>query len=313
MSYRSLQVALILLGTIFLSSRGYGNKSAGYRCLISYGNGFIAAGSGGHIDWISESGRKTRSEIYPGENFNCLLDFDGMIVAAGEKGSVMISSDKGVFSKVESGTARNINSLTSFRGIIIAGADQGEIIAGDGKGPFKKIQLALKGNIVSISSRSSECFGVTDAGEIIHSVNGSDWEITDFNKVYSGYYKPCFFTAILVTGNRIAAAGVRVDGSPVLMLSNQGNVWTERTLFYTDDQGAALFLEGSPRAISYYETGDEFYLACTGGKIMQLPSCSHCNKLAVVSAEDIEGISNIENKLIVIGGNFLVRVLNTGF
>jgi hypothetical protein len=309
MSFNILQAVFIFLAGILLSSPANGNKTEGYRSVITYKDGFIAAGSGGQIDWISVSGRKTKSEIFPGENFNCLLEYNQMIVATGEGGSILVSSEKGIFRKVESGTIRNINSLAVFNGIIIAGADQGEIVTGDESGSFKRKHLNLKGNIVSVSARASDCYGVTDQGEIIYTKNGSDWEITDFNKQYSGYYKPCYFTRVLVTENRIAVTGIRNDGSPVMMVSSKGKVCTERALNYTDDQGREDILVDSPNDIFYDPLGDQFFLACTSGKLMKLPSCPHCNEMAIVSMEDLEGIACNENTMIIIGENFFIKVL----
>lgn len=308
-----LRAVLVILEGILLSSPVTGNRPEGYRAIIRYGDGFLAAGTGGQISWISASGIITRSEKFPGEIFNCLLLFNNMIIVAGDNGSILISSGDGVFRKINSDTDKDINSLTLFRGTIIAGADKGELLTGDGSGSFKKISLNLKGNIVSLSSRSSACFGVTDEGEIIHSVNGSNWEITDFNKIYSGYYKPCYFKKILVTENRIAVTGVQNDGSPVVMFSNQGNVWTERSLNYTDDQGMTAYLTESPNDIIYFEPADEFYLICSKGKLMKLPSCSQCNKLIVIPVDNPEGVSIIDNTMMIVGGNFLIKAVNIGW
>jgi hypothetical protein len=308
-----LQVVTVSLGAVFLLFPGNVNKTEGYRSVIRYEDEFIAAGSGGQIDWISVSGRKTRSEKFPGENFKCLVEYNQMVIVAGERGSILISTGEGIFRKVESGTSANINSLAVFNGIIIAGADQGEIITGNVSGAFKKNKLDLKGNIVSVTSRPSDCYGVTDKGEIIHSADGIKWSITDFNKVYAGYYKPCYFTKVLVTENRIAITGVNIDGSPVLMFSSQGSVWTERPLNYTDDQGMAGYLADTPNDIIYDDMGDQFFLACGGGKLMKLSSCSQCNKLAVISGEDLEGMSNIGNNLMIVGGNFFIRPVNLSF
>jgi hypothetical protein len=310
MSFFNLQAVLIFLGGILLSTPGDGNKTEGYRCLIRYEDGFIVAGSGGQIVWISASGKKTKSEKFPGENFNCLLEYNQIIVAAGERGSILMSSNKGIFRKVESGTVRNINSLAVFNGIIIAGADQGEIIRGDASGSFKKYPLDLKGNIVSVAARTSDCYGVTNEGEIIHSTDGIKWDIIDFNKFYSCFYRPCHFTKVLVTDNRIAVAGIHDDGSPVLVFSSQGSVWTERPLNYTDDQGMAGYLADTPNDIFYDDPGDQFFLACSRGRLMKLPSCSQCNKLAVISREDLEGISKVENNLMIVGGNYLVKTVS---
>ncbi len=284
-------------------------KSEGYRTVIRYEDGFIAGGSGGRIDWISVSGITVKSEKFPGESFNCLLTDDNKVIAAGNNGTILISSDKGIFRKADSGTKKNINSLALFKGIIIAGADQGEIISGDGKGTFRKTLLNLKGNIVSVSARESDCYGVTNEGEIIHTTDGINWNIFDFNQAYSGYYKPCCFTKILATENRIAVAGIRNDGSPVFMLSSQGKVWTEKLLNYNDEQGLPGLLEESPNDMFYDNAGDQFFLVCSNGKLMKLPSCSQCNKLAVISEEDLEGISFKKNTIMIVGENFFIKAL----
>ena len=94
------------------------------------------------------------------------------------------------------------------------------------------------------------------------------------------------------------------------MFSSQGNVWTERTLVYTDDQGMRELLEGLPYDIIYDYPEDMFYLVCSKGKVMQLPSCTQCNKLAVISTEDLEGISSNGNIMMIVGGNFLIKSIS---
>jgi len=284
-------------------------NSSGYKAVARYKEGFIAAGADGRIDRITISGSVTKSEIFPGEKFNCIISYDKIIVAAGDRGSLFSSDETGIFRKVDSNTGENINSLSFFRGFIIGVTDHGEIISGDGKGPFKKIKLTLKGNIVSVSARESNCFGVTDEGEIIRTTDGIKWDIIDFNKVYSGYYKTSYFTKVLVTDNRIAIAGIHNDGSPVFMISTQGNVWTERPLIYTDDNGYNVVLEDSPNDMIYNDSEDLFYMVCNKGKVMQLPACNHCNKQAVISTEDLEGIASNDNIMIIVGGNFLIKTV----
>jgi hypothetical protein len=310
MSPLTTRIVNVLFGGILLLSPGKSTNHEGYRAVTRYGDGYIAAGSGGRVDRISESGKIFRSEIYPGADLNCLLSFDQMIIAAGDNGTILISSEGGKFRKVDCGTDKNINSLTLFGGIIIAGTDKGELITGDGGKFTGNIRLSLKGNIVSLSAGESDCYGVTDEGEIIHSADGIKWDILDFNVVYSGFYKPCYFTRVLVTENRVAVAGINNDGSPVLMFSNLGKVWTERILSYSDDQGIIYFLADSPEDIFYDSLEDQFFLACTKGKLMKLPSCSQCNNLAIISNEDLTGISSDGNRLLIVGDSYLVKVVN---
>ncbi len=285
-------------------------KSAGYTSVISYKDGFLASGSGGKIDWISISGKITKSQSYPGERFNCILSDNKMIVTAGDQGILRISYDGETFRKIETGSVKNINSLTLFNRTIIAGAEKGTIIKGDPGGSFSEVKLDLKGNIVSVSSRLTDCYGVTDEGEIIHTKDGIHWDIIDFNKVYSGYYKTCYFKKVLVTEYQIAVAGVHSDGSPAVLFSTQGGVWTERPLNYTDDNGVNMFLSESPNDIIYDEVSNQFFIGCNRGQLMQLPSCSHCNKLASFQDEDIEGISLIDNTLLIVGSDSYIKSIN---
>ena len=211
--------------------RGTGQNSGGYKAVARYEDGFIAAGADGRIDRITISGAVTKSEKFPGEKFNCIISWDKIIIAAGDRGTLLSSNETGIFHKVDSNTGENINSLSLFRGIIIGVTDHGEIISGDGKGSFKKTRLPLKGNIVSVSARESDCFGVTDEGEIIRTADGIKWDIIDFNKVYSGYYKTSYFTKVLVTDNRIAIVGIHNDGSPCINVINPGKCLDRKTAY----------------------------------------------------------------------------------
>jgi hypothetical protein len=296
------------------STYGVNNASAnleGYRAIIPLDNGFLAAASEGRLDWISESGKISKSEKFNGESFHCLLSSNRNIIVAGKKGSILISSDKGVFKRINSGTDRNINSLVLFKEKIIAGTDNGEILIGNETDLFKKIHLNLKGNIVSLSARTGQCYGVTDEGEIIHSKDGLDWTIFDFNAVYLGFYKPCYFTRILVTENQIAVTGKQNDGSPVLMFSTMGNVWSVRPLNYTDEEGKISTLTEIPNDLFYDYSKDQFILICNKGKMLTIPSCSHCNKLIEISTNSLERITGNEDTMMIIGENQFINVIKT--
>jgi hypothetical protein len=285
-------------------------RSTGYQAIAPLGNEFVAVGSGGRIDHISASGKILKTEAIAGESFNCVLADNKRVVVAGDRGSIYISSDKGTFRKTNSSTDKNINTLALFRGTILAGTDEGSILSGDGKSAFRRTFLAVSGNIVSLSARESDCFGVTDLGEIIHTTDGKNWEVFNFNEVYAGFYRPCSFSAVVVSDRQIAVTGMHDDGTPVLMFSNQGNVWSDRSLNYTDDRGVRVYPEDTPNGIFYDATRDLFFLACTNGKLMKIPSCSHCNKLAELPTGHLSAISGSNNTLIVVGANYFVQAVS---
>lgn len=305
----NLQYVFILLGGLLALSSGSITEPEGYRAIVRYEDGFVAAGTGGRIDWISETGEVLKSEEFPDLRFNCMTSGDDIIIAAGDNGKILIARDDGIFRMVESSATNNINSLAMFNKTIIAGCDQGEILSGDEGGFFRKTHLEVKGNIVSVSAGRHDCFGVTDESEIIHSTDGTSWDILDFNEVYAGFYSPCHFTRILVTDDLIALAGVTNEGSPVMMFSTGGKVWTERKLNYNDEQGTPGFLQEAPYDMFYDQAEEQIFLVLGKGKIMKLSSCSHCNDMAVITDEDLTGISGNDDTLMIVGSNFFIKAL----
>lgn len=303
-------LTIALAGLLLISPVKGAAGEEGYSGITRYGNDFIAAGSDGRIDRISLSGQIIRSDKFSGEKFNCIASDGDMVIVAGDNGIVIISTDGKSYSKVESGTEKNINSITFFNTTIIAGADGGEIITGDTHNPYRQMHPGVRGNVVSVSAGISACYGVTNEGEILHSHDGAEWEVFDLNKAYRGYYQPGHFTRVLVTEDIIVVTGFRDDGKPLMMFSSQGKVWTDRILNYTDDREMQGSLSDKPNDIFYDKANDQFFMACSKGSLMKLPSCQHCNSLAVLTSDDLTGISANGNVLMVVGGNFFIKALN---
>jgi photosystem II stability/assembly factor-like uncharacterized protein len=281
----------------------------GYRDVVSYSDHFIVVGSKGRIDHLNYSGAITHTINVCQYALNCVISENQEVLAVGDKGTILLSSDGRTFISVKSGTTKDIHSVTNFDGMLIASADDGLLLVSKNGTLWSKLQLEVKGNIVSVTSNLSLCYGVSDRGEIISSYDGINWKILDFNKEYSGYYKPCIFNKALMSNNRIVLAGRHVDGTPVVLFSTMGNVWTERTLVYDDEQGVPTLLSTVPNDIAYDPAGDQFFIACENGEILSLPSCTQCNKSAKVSDNDLYAIICSDDLLITVGNKFSVNVL----
>jgi hypothetical protein len=162
---------------------------------------------------------------------------------------------------------------------------------------------------LSLSANDSFFFGVSETGEILRSNDGVNWVVKDYNKEYSGYNKFCFFKKILAINNRIAITGLYEDGSPSVLFSTLGNVWTERDLIYHDDQGMIRNLTSRPNDIIYDEARDQFILACDNGEIVSLPSCTKCNAYAKISTGHLSAVACTEDYLLIVGEEFSVSVV----
>jgi len=281
----------------------------GYRDIVFYKGKFLAVGTDGRIDYIDNAGEKTPVFSPCKNNLNCIIGDDQILIVGGDNGTILLSSDGQVFSKVESVTDKNINGIAVKRDLVIAVADQGTILVSGSVGTWNCKHLDVKGNIVSITANDSFFFGITDSGEIIKSSDGLNWGITDYNQVYSGYNKSCRFDKVLAAGDRIAIIGSHDDGSPAVLFSSLGNVWTERSLIYNDDHGMIRFLTNKPNDIIYDPDGDQFLLACDNGEIFSLPSCTKCNESVTISTDDLYAIILTENRLLSIGEEFSVNII----
>ncbi len=276
-----------------------------YRNIISYKDLFLAVGTNGRIDLINKLGKVSRNLISPcNDDLNSVIGDDMIIIAVGDKGTILVSSDGQSFVKAESGVSTNIYSVSWLNGIFIAGSEKGTLLISGNGMTWSQIRLKLRGNITSLSSTSESCSGVTDEGEIIRSGDGLNWTVTDYNSEYSGYSKQCIFNKILLIQNRYVIAGKHTDGTPVVLFSTLGSVWTERHLFYDDDKGIPQMLTGIPNDIAYDAYGDQFFIACSNGEILSLPSCSKCNEYLKISENDLYGIVCTAESLVTVGEGY---------
>ena len=282
----------------------------GYRDIIFYNGKFIAVGTDGRIDYINKFGERTPVVTSCRNNLNCVVGYDQMLVVAGNDGTILVSPDGQVFSRAESGTNIHINGIIVKNGLFIAGADKGTILLSVNGKSWSYKDLPVKGNILSLAADDSFCIGVTDIGEIIRSDDGINWTIFDYNKEYSGYNRPCKFRKVIVTANRIVLIGIHDDGSPAVLFSTLGNVWTERSLIYYDNHGMISFMLNDPNDITYDSVRDQFILACDNGELFTLPSCTKCNVSNKVSSNDLFTVLFKDNILISAGEEFYIKIIN---
>jgi hypothetical protein len=314
-SAKSLAVYAMVAGPepsaffVFSEKRSIPNENKGYRDIVAYNDQFLAVGTDGRIDCISKSGEITPINNTLTKDLNGVIYTNQTIIAVGNEGTILFSSDGKTCSKKESGTDKNINSITTFKGNLIASADDGTLLVMESGNRWKQIQLPLEGDVVSISSGSSLCIGVTNKGEIIKTSDAINWEIFDYNKEYVGYNKPCSFKEVLITHNRIVIIGQHEDGSPVVLFSSFGSVWTERAVNYTDEHGMIQWVTNQPNDICYDAAGDQFFLVCNNGELLILPSCVKCNKSFTVSEYNLNGIMCLENTLMIVGDDYTVNVV----
>ena len=145
-------------------------------------------------------------------------------------------------------------------------------------------------HVTGIACSGDKTFILTEYGIILNTVDFKTFTSLDFNLTYTGYYDHIRFSAICASGNSIFIAGTYDNGMPAVFTSSAGNIWSERTLTYTE-RGETLSLEQQPLSMAYDSRMDRFVLGCTDGYLFYVPGCSHCNSLELKTIHDIHAVA----------------------
>lgn len=156
---------------------------------------------------------------------------------------------------------------------------EGHTVTVVSQGAETSTDLPVKGEVIGLAANDYACYALTDAGEICRSRDMKAWTAVDFNETYRGYYDAVRFVGIAAGTGSVAVVGTyEGNGAPAMFVSSMGNVWSERTLTYS--QGDELFELGeAPLAVRADIARDEYVLTCTDGVLFFVPSCSHCNRI----------------------------------
>jgi CubicO group peptidase (beta-lactamase class C family) len=282
-----------------LSGNNEPNNS--YTDIAYFHNKFVAIGANGRIDRITKSGERFSIDSSCNYSLNGVCANDEIILIAGNHGTILYSTDGEKFRKIETATHTNLFGITSKNGLFIAGSENGTILSSKNGLEWTHLNTGAKGNIISISANSTFFIGVTDAGEIIKSSDGINWEIKDYNKEYEGYNKYSIFKNILATQKSIVIVGIHDDGTPSILFSSLGNVWTEKDPIYHNDDGSMLYLTKEPNGITYDPDRDQYIISCDNGELFILPGCTKCNKLLKISDKNLNALLYIDDNLYIVG------------
>ena len=220
-----------------------------------YQDGFVIAYSDGTLTWTDADGV---------ESYSTRLKMDLAGIDVRDDRVLAVSPDCMILSVERNGRSRRLCNRQ-----IVNNADK---VVGIGCSGKKIFVLTAYGTILSTDD---DCKSFTSL---------------DFNGTYFLYYEQTRFSAICASDNSIFIAGTHDDGTPAVFTSAVGNIWSERTLTYTES-GQTLSLEHRPLSMAYDARMDRFVLGCTDGYVFYMPGCSHCNSIERKSEDDIKALA----------------------
>lgn len=247
-----------------------------YLDVEAYEDGFVVLDSEGVLHFYNSRSQETSSlkpEGIANSTFICAAG--DAVIAADDTSMVCFLDGKWIPMPVPEGIS--ITAITDFHGGVIATAEEGRLLFWSS--PFdnaRTVAAGIKGEFIGIDSFGDRCHAVTDSSETVTVDLALRTRVFDFNDCYSDYYGEIDIISIASGSTSVCITGTRKDGSPATFVSSDGNVWSERSMDYTDG-GTQLMIDKKPITAAYREYDDCYILLCEDGVIFHLPACSHCN------------------------------------
>ena len=219
-----------------------------------------------------------------------------------DDGFVMASSDGMLYwTDIEGNPTDSVKLRTDIVGIEVR---DGSVLTVSGDCMVMKVERSGKSSrlcnrqvtnnadkVVGIACSGKKTFILTAYGTILSTDdNCKSFKALDFNGTYFLYYEQTRFSTICASDNSIFIAGTHDDGTPAVYTSAAGNIWSERTLTYTES-GQSLSLVHRPLSMAYDARMDRFVLGCTDGYLYYLPGCTHCDAIEKKADHDIRSVA----------------------
>ena len=285
-------------------------KPVGYLAAAPFGEGFIACGTGGRIDYISTLGKVTRLDSGTEETLRSVYTDYPNILIGGDRGTVLISTDAGEsFMPMNIGASIDVYGAVEYNGMLYCAGSGGSIYRMDSNG-WKKARLSTTNDVISLVITNHYLVAVTAETDVFYSENGSKWEETNFNEEYHGLYPEYVFTRAVGAGETFFVLGYEKENPniPLIMYTESGEVWMQLMLNIVN--GEYLTGEENMRIHDICFNTDQIVGMLDGGRILAITDCFKCNEEKQLDQTyDLWATAIREEGVLVCGEDFFCRVL----
>ncbi len=285
---------------------------AGYTCATTLNDGFIACGSGGRVDTITNDGEVTTLVSGTAERLNSVFTEDDNILISGNNGTLLMSNDAGAsFRKVNCGAGGNLNGAVVYEDVMYA-AGEGGVIYRQGSAGWNKLQMETDHEIISLIVTNYCIAAVTAETDVYYSEDGEDWEYMNFNEDYDGLYPRYVFTKAVGAGETFFVIGYQEENPelPLIMFTETCQVWMQKEMMKINDEPVTGEENIHIHDIAF--NVDQIVGVLDDGRILSITECSVCNEeMQLEEQKGLWATAVNENGVLVCGEEFFSRVLGS--
>lgn len=276
----------------------------GYASVVSLGDGFLAAGTGGRLDKIRADGEVTPLEVPTKENLLDIFHQEGLTLVCGENGTLLYSREGQPFQQSFVKETGAISQLAAFQGRFYACADKGRILVSDDGQTWTAQKIEIDSDFLGIAANEQCLMAVTRETDLLTSTDGQEWKTINFNEKYDGFYDRRTFTGICSLGDTLFIYGQMEDrpGEPYVMFTEAADVWFFKALTNINGKEFSNFMPLSIRAVGL--VGDQLAAVCDKGRLLTITECTVCNQMSESEGAQWNDIAMRDGQVLLVGQDF---------
>ena len=284
----------------------------GYRDADAVGDGFVAVGTGGRIDFISIEGEVVSRESGTKEDLRCVYAETPNVVVSGAKGTLLVSNDAAeTFSALDVGTKADLNAAVAYKDTLYA-AGEGGVIYREGNGGWEAMQMETGNEFISLVSTNYCIAAITKETDICISTDGQNWEYQNFNEEYDGLYPRYVFTRAVGAGGTFFVLGYEEENPnlPLIMFTETGEVYMPKSMAKVNNEYFSEEMNIQIHDISFVI--DQIVGVMDDGRVLAITDCTECNEEKKLEEDnDLWATAAQEKGVLLCGADFYSRVMDS--
>ena len=284
----------------------------GYRDAEAVGEGFVAVGTGGRIDYISIDGETLTRESGTKEDLRCVYAETPNVVVSGANGTLLVSNDGGEsFSALDVGTKADLNAAAAYQDTLYA-AGEGGVIYREANGGWEAMQMETGNEFIGLVSTNYCIAAITKETDICISTDGQNWEYQNFNEEYDGLYPRYVFTRAVGAGGTFFVLGYEEEhlNMPLIMFTETGEVYMPKSMAKINNEYFSEEMNIQIHDISFVI--DQIVGVMDDGRVLAITDCTECNEEKKLEEDaDLWATAAQEAGVLVCGADFYSRVIDS--
>ncbi len=287
----------------------------GYKAAAPCGEGFLACGTGGRIDYISMDGEVKPCESGTKENLLSIHAEGENALVSGENGTLLISNDSGnSFYPIDMGTDDTIYAATVFNGNLFA-AGEGGIVYRQNEAGWEPVQMETENDLIGLVATNYCLAAISTETDVCISLDGVNWKHQIFNVDYKGLYPPYVFTRLVPAGDTFFVLGYYTEhpNIPLIMYTERGDlngdVWMMKEMMKINNEYVSEEMELQIHDICF--NIDQIVGVLDDGVVLSITECTECNESTTLEeGKDLWATAVQPEGVLVCGEDFFAKVIS---